>query len=116
MRHLLAALALLCPLAAAETFFRDGDRPIVFLGDSITEQAHWTTPIETWLLVRHPEWKLTFRNAGWSGDGSTLWMRGGLENGLERDVLSLKPAAVLVDFGMNDARGGEANLTTFARG
>src|SRR5438046_10661830 len=50
----------------------DGDR-VVFLGDSITEQRLYTTYIEGYVLSRHPDWKLTFRNVGWGGD--TSWLR-----------------------------------------
>jgi len=107
---------------AADFFFHDGDR-VVFLGDSITEQRLYTTYIEAYALTRFPEWKLTFRNAGWSGD--TSWLRNrfhtdearlfaandadqqqmietAVTSGLGRDVLPLQPTAVTIDFGMND--------------
>ena len=39
-----AALLVALPSAwAAEFFYHDGDRPVVFLGDSITEQRMYTT-------------------------------------------------------------------------
>ncbi|MCA1595036.1 MAG: SGNH/GDSL hydrolase family protein [Chloroflexi bacterium] len=86
--------------------FRNGDR-VVFLGDSITEQRLYTTYLETYLLTRFPTWKLQFRNAGWGGDTSWLRMRGvPPAQGLVRDVLSLNPTVVTIDFGMNDAGYG----------
>ncbi|HLE56704.1 MAG TPA: SGNH/GDSL hydrolase family protein, partial [Rhodothermia bacterium] len=109
-------------LHAGEFLIRDGDR-VVFLGDSITEQRLYTTYIEAYALSRHPDWKLSFRNAGWGGDTAWLRMRLGTDEvqlfaaddakqtemvkrsvgfGLERDVLSLKPTVVFVKFGMND--------------
>ncbi len=94
-------------------FFHDGDNPVVFLGDSITEQKMYTTLIETFVLSRYPEWKITFRNAGWSGDTAGLSRRGDFETGLDRDVLGLKPAAVTINFGMNDARGGKSTYSKF---
>jgi len=118
----IAVLVLLASFTQAAEFFRDGDR-VVFLGDSITEQKLYTTYIEAFALTRHPDWKLTFRNAGWSGD--TAWLRQrahpdenklfaaqgeelkamvgkSVGDGLARDVLPLKPTAVTIDFGMND--------------
>lgn len=115
-------------------FFRDGDR-VVFLGDSITQQQLYTTYIESYLLTRFPKWQLWFRNAGWGGD--TAWLRQrasgitdqmllsaqGAEreqlvaktvaHGLGRDVLPLKPTAITIDFGMNDARGRDRALPLY---
>ena len=110
------------PANPSDFFLRDGDR-VVFLGDSITEQRLYTTFIEAYALTRHPAWKLTFRNTGWAGDTAFFRSRchtdGGklmdadevtqsamidetMKSGLGRDVLSLKPTVVTIDFGMND--------------
>ncbi len=94
-------------------FFQDGDTPAVFLGDSITEQKMYTTLVETYTLTRYPDWKITFRNAGWGGDTAWLSKRGDFDNGLQRDVLYLQPKAVTIDFGMNDARGGDASYSKY---
>ncbi|HEX8236340.1 MAG TPA: PA14 domain-containing protein [Abditibacteriaceae bacterium] len=94
-------------------FFHNGDRPILFLGDSITEQRMYTTFIEAYVLTRFPTWNVQFRNVGWSGDAAPLWQRGSYENGMKRDILPLKPAAITIDFGMNDARGGEVNYNNY---
>ena len=119
---LLASLVLSARVFAADFFIHDGDR-VVFLGDSITEQRLYTTYIEAYVLTRHPQWRLTFRNVGWGGD--TAWLRqrshpdesklfaadeaaqqkmvdDSVGRGLGRDVLPLKPTAVTIDFGMND--------------
>ena len=103
-------------------FLHNGDR-VIFLGDSITEQRLYTTYIEAYALTRHPDWHLWFRNVGWGGDTSWLRQRShpnedqlfaadsseqqkmvqdSVGQGLQRDVLPLKPTAVTVDFGMND--------------
>lgn len=91
---------------AADFFFHDGDQPGVFLGDSITQQKMYTTLIEAYVLSRYPTWHSTFRNLGWSGD------RAGVGR-VDRDVLPLHPAAITIDFGMNDARAGEAGYDQF---
>ncbi len=95
------------PAPTSDFFFHDGDIPAVFLGDSITEQRMYTTLVETYVLTRFPTWKISFRNAGWGGDTVWLTRRGDFNTGLQRDVLSLQPKSVTIDFGMNDARGGD---------
>lgn len=118
-RPILSALATLlfaAALNAAEPAafpVRNGDSPVVFIGDSITEQRLYTALVESYLLTRFPDWKLTFRNSGWSGDTMNFRLRGGPENGFKRDILPLKPALALINFGMNDARLGESNITAY---
>lgn len=105
----LALNALLtAPLKADDFFFKPKDR-IVFLGDSITEQYGYSSLIEYYLITRFPNWDLTFLNAGIGGD--TAW---GGNSRAERDVLSEKPTAVTINFGMNDGgyRGPDANIQT----
>jgi len=117
--------ALICfvpKVSAADCFIHDGDR-VVFLGDSITEQRLYTNFIEAYALTRHPQWHLTFRNAGWAGDtaffrsrchpdGSNLvgveetaqqpLIDKVIRRSLGRDVLELNPTVVTIDLGMND--------------
>ncbi len=108
------ASAPVAPTAPSDGFFfQDGDTPAVFLGDSITEQKLYTTLIETYVLTRFPAMKITFRNAGWSGDTAWLSKRGDFDTGLKRDVLDLKPKAVTINFGMNDARGGDGTFSKY---
>jgi lysophospholipase L1-like esterase len=90
------ALAAATPAPAQEFFFKDGDA-IVIIGDSITEQRLYSEYLETWTVTRFPKWKLTFRNVGIGGDTSP-----GGNGRFKRDVLSFKPTAMTVDFGMND--------------
>jgi len=114
----LAALTVPVPSGAAAAqagkfFFHDGDSPIVFLGDSITEQRMYTTYIETYVLTRFPKWTVTFRNIGWGGDTVWLSQRRNFEAGVRRDILPLHPKAITIDFGMNDARGGDGNYAKY---
>ncbi len=111
----LIVLAISPVVQAQEFLLRDGDKPIVFLGDSITQQHMYTTYIETFVLTRFPEWDVSFRNVGWGGDVAWLARRGSFDAGLKRDVLALKPAVVTIDFGMNDARGGNRNLPKYIK-
>jgi lysophospholipase L1-like esterase len=106
---LLGVLAL-ASLASAEFFYRNGDQPIVFLGDSITDNQPYPKFIESFILTRYPTWTVTCRNIGWGGDTAGLRQRQGFDTGMKRDILSLKPMAITIDFGMNDARAGEGGL------
>jgi lysophospholipase L1-like esterase len=104
---LLALLLLATPAAAQDYFFKDGD-VVVMIGDSITEQHLYSNYVEIWVLTRHPGWTLTFRNTGIGGDRST-----GGNARFKRDVLTYKPTAMTVDFGMNDGGYGGFNEGTF---
>lgn len=90
-------LSLVLAGAPATPVLQDGDR-VVFLGDSITVLHTWTRLVELAVRLRHPEWKLTFVNAGVGGNTVV----DALER-LEVDVLSHEPTVVFVNFGMNDA-------------
>ena len=108
--------------AEAEFVLHDGDR-VVFLGDSITEQKLYTTYIEAYTVTRFPKQRFNFWNSGWGGDTAWLRMRtfpdekalfaaegdaqqklveAAVDGPLTRDVVSLKPTVVTVNFGMND--------------
>ena len=117
----LGALALIAvaPFAHAQNtakpfFFRDGDRA-VFLGDSITQQSRYSTLIESYVLSRFPKWNISFRNTGWDGDRMSMPSRGNLEGGFARDIAPLRPTAATVDYGMNDARGGDAMYESYLK-
>lgn len=84
------------PARGQDFFFKDGD-VVVMLGDSITEQHLYSNYVEMWTVTRYPHWKLTFRNVGIGGDRSI-----GGNKRFQRDVVSFKPTAMTVDFGMND--------------
>lgn len=76
---------------------RDHDR-VVFLGDSITALHTYSRLVEVAVRLRHPDWSLTFVNAGVGGNT----VKDALER-LEVDVLAHQPTVVFVNFGMNDA-------------
>lgn len=83
---------------------RDGDT-VVFLGDSITAARTYGRYIETYTLLRYPERRVRFINAGWGGDTAA----GGLER-LQRDVLDRGATVVTVAYGVNDIGwGGRAD-------
>ncbi len=83
-------------MAHAQTPLKDGDRVVIY-GDSITQQRLYSRYLQQYVNCRYPEKKITFINAGWSGDRAP----GGLRR-LERDVLIHNPTVVTLFFGMND--------------
>ncbi|QDU27171.1 GDSL-like Lipase/Acylhydrolase [Anatilimnocola aggregata] len=86
---------------AAEDFsLRDGDT-VVFLGDSITAARTYTKIIENYTLLRFPQRRIRFYNAGIGGDTAA----GSLAR-LERDVFSRRPTVLTVCFGLNDIGWG----------
>ncbi len=85
---------------ADEFALRDGDT-VVFLGDSITAARAYGKIIENYTLLRYPDRKVRFINAGVGGDTAA----GGLKR-LDRDVLAHKPTVVTVAYGVNDIGWG----------
>src|SRR5262245_57715418 len=88
------------PLHAQEFALKDGDS-VVFLGDSITAARTYGKIVENFTLLRFPERKIRFFNAGQGGDT----MSGCLQR-LDRDVFVHNPTAVIVAFGVNDIGWG----------
>src|SRR6188474_3501325 len=106
MRAAFLALILLSSttIARADFAIRDGDT-VVFLGDSITAARTYGKIIENLTLLRYPDRKVHFINAGWGGDTAA----GGLKR-LQRDVFDKGATLVTVAYGINDIGwGGKAD-------
>lgn len=110
-RRVLAALVALgllsgvrLPAAGAEPptgfMLRDGDR-VVFLGDSITAAQTFGKIVENYTLLRYPDRRVRFFNAGKGGDTAA----GGLAR-LDADVFSRRPTVVIATYGVNDISWG----------
>lgn len=95
-----ASLAFALSVHAQEFALKDGDT-VVFLGDSITAARSYGKIIENYTILRFPERKIRFYNAGQGGDT----MAGSLSR-LDRDVFVRNPTAVIVAFGVNDIGWG----------
>ncbi len=95
---LFIGLALVAQLAFGASFEKDAT--VVFLGDSITHQAHWTSFITRYYFEWMPERNVTFYNAGVGGD-----TMGGCQRRLHEDVNARKPSVIVTMFGMNDVGG-----------
>ena len=84
----------------AKFALRDGDT-LVFLGDSITAARGYSRIVELYTLMRHPESRVRFWNAGQGGDTAA-----GAVARLERDVFAHGATVVTVAFGVNDIGWG----------
>ncbi|HNX04444.1 MAG TPA: SGNH/GDSL hydrolase family protein [Opitutales bacterium] len=83
--------------APTATVFTNGET-VVFLGDSITQQAHFMRFITDFYLTRYPERAIRWVNAGIAGNS----MDGG-KNCVSNDVAPYAPTSVAIMYGMNDA-------------
>ena len=104
-RFLLATLLIGASIGRAADFaIRDGDT-VVFLGDSITAARTYGKIVENYTLLRFPQRKVHFINAGWGGDTAA----GGLKR-LQRDVFDKGATLLTVAYGINDIGwGGKAD-------
>lgn len=100
VKILLSSLCLAAGVGRADFALRDGDT-LVFLGDSITAARGYTKIVEHYTLMRFPERRVRFFNAGQGGD--TAW---GCLQRLDRDVFSKGATVVAVAFGVNDIGWG----------
>jgi lysophospholipase L1-like esterase len=86
--------------AMAEFALKDGDT-VVFMGDSITAARRYDRIIENYTLLRFPQRRVKFFNAGKGGDTMT----GALER-LQREVFDRGAKVLTVAFGVNDISWG----------
>lgn len=76
--------------------FKEGEK-VLFFGDSITRGGGWHSMVSLFYETRFPERRITWLNAGISGDTAA----GALKR-LKWDVLDHKPDHVVIMFGIND--------------
>ena len=84
--------------AAGDLLIRKGDR-LAIIGDSITEQKMYSRIIETYLTVCVPQYAVTVRQYGWSGEKADGFLRR-----MDQDCLRFDPTLATLCYGMNDAR------------
>jgi lysophospholipase L1-like esterase len=87
--------------ARADGFLlRDGDT-VAFLGDSITAARGYPKIVELYTLMRYPDRRIRFYNAGKGGDTAQTSI-----SRLERDVFAHNATVMLVSLGVNDIGWG----------
>ncbi|HWE83588.1 MAG TPA: SGNH/GDSL hydrolase family protein [Terracidiphilus sp.] len=97
---------------------RDGDR-VMFYGDSITAQRFYTRFAEDFVVSRYPKLRISFFNAGVSGDTVEGGHAGDMETRVTRDVAPMHPSVVTIMLGMNDGHyttEDEKNFRDYAVG
>ncbi len=101
--YLISALFLSAGILLAQDGFylKDGDR-VVFYGDSITEQRLYSTFVESYVLTRFPQLKVSFVHSGVGGDRVTGGWAGEIDLRLNRDVFAYRPTVMTIMLGMND--------------
>ena len=96
-----AILGMAVTHAPAEDFaIHDGDT-VVFLGDSITAAGLYGQYIENYTLLRYPDRKVRFINAGWGGDTAERSLKR-----IDRDVFDKGATLLTVACGINDIGWG----------
>jgi len=88
--------------SGGRSFYLKGGDTVVFYGDSITEQNLYNQYVELYAATRFPHMRLHFYGAGVGGDRVTGGGGGPIDERLERDVYSEKPAVITIMLGMND--------------
>src|SRR5688500_2838659 len=89
------SLGLALAPARAEFALKNGDT-VVFLGDSITAARQYTKLIENYTLLRFPDRKIRFVNAGKGGETARLSL-----DRLEQAVFAENPTVLTVAYGVN---------------
>lgn len=97
----LYAILVLSALVRADDFALHDNDTVVLLGDSITAEGTWGKVLETYIILRFPDRKIHFINAGKGGDTMT-----GALSRLDRDVFANHATVVIVVFGINDIAWG----------
>lgn len=80
---------------------------VAIVGDSITEQKHYSRFIEAYLLACRPDLKLKVIQFGWGGERAPAFL-GRMDN----DMMPFKPDLVTLCYGMNDGNYSVYNENT----
>jgi lysophospholipase L1-like esterase len=108
-------------ISAQEPLLRPNDR-IAILGGTLVERMQSSGAIEAEIQSRRPDWKLTFRNLGWSGDDVHGLARKVFDNPeagfarILRDIETANPTVVLVAYGFAEASDGSVAVDRFETG
>ncbi len=93
-------------VTTAQSFALKDGETVVFYGDSITAQRHYTRDVEEFVLTRYPQMHIRFVNAGVPGDTAAGGYAGSMAERVARDVKPYEPGMVTVMLGMNDGGWG----------
>ncbi|GAA5508788.1 GDSL-type esterase/lipase family protein [Novipirellula caenicola] len=120
----LAFASMLPQWASAETatpLLKPHDR-LAIVGGTFVERMQSSGQLEGQLQSRRPDWKLTVRNLGWSGDDVHGYARKRFDSphqGYSRllaDIEVAKPTVVLLAYGFAEASDGDQAIGRFTDG
>ncbi len=125
IRFLLASVAVVWFLGTlawgAEPLLRPNDR-LALLGGTFIEREQGSGAFEAELQCRRPDWQLSVRNIGWSGDdvhGIARKRFDSPEDGFQRmlqDVETADPTVVMIAYGFSEASDGAEAVERFEPG
>lgn len=104
-----------------DSLLQPGDR-LALVGGTVIERLQESGLLEVALHQRRPEWKLSVRNLGWSGDDVHGTARKGFGQPADgwtrlcQDIQTADPTVVLIGYGWSEASDGPAAVSTFESG
>ena len=118
----IAIILLTAEIACAQQpLLRPSDR-VAIVGGSFVERMQSTGALEAELHCRRPDWRLSVRNLGWSGDdvhGIARKVFDEAEQGYERllrDIDTADPNVVVIAYGSAEASNGSRAVSRFRQG
>lgn len=109
---LLGCVGLLAAATAAEPAIRPGDR-VAIVGNTFADQLRVNGYLETLLLQRSAEKRVSIRNLGWGGDMLSARDRPTNFPAEEEALLAHQTDAIIACFGMGESFAGTDGLPTF---
>ena len=115
MKKLLLAIFLVLPLNlfAQEVPFEPGDH-VVYIGNTMADRMQHHAWLETYVHAMLPDYDLTFRNLGFSGDEVKLRQRADNFGDADQWLTKCEADVIACFFGYNEALKGESGLTQFS--
>ncbi len=108
-------------LVADQPLLKPNDR-VALVGGTFIERMQTTGALEAELQTRRPDWKLSVRNLGWSGDdvhGVARKVFGNADQGFQRlmrDLQVADPTVVIIAYGFTEASDGDDAVDRFQPG
>lgn len=117
MKNLWLALILsgcfLTPSLGQDIPFERGDH-VVYIGNTLADRMQHHAWLETYVHALLPDYELTFRNLGFSGDEVKLRQRADNFGDADQWLTKCEADVIACFFGYNEALKGEAGLTKFS--
>lgn len=116
MNKIWIGLVILCcftgPALAQEVPFERGDH-VVYIGNTLADRMQHHGWLETYVHALLPDYQLTFRNLGFSGDEIKLRQRADNFGDADQWLTKCQADVVACFFGYNEALKGEESLPQF---